>query len=268
MKTKLELYKQYLSNIHRSQVYYNFLRPMAVYLEKENLNFDTLTKDDFTKYFTIKKYSLNSINNLIKACRDFCKYQNTTKHVCFEVKLLEVEHRQRQYMYEDDLQKAIKYLATYNSRIDMQKVEVILYFLLYTGCRKSEILNLKRSKFNFEDNSVLIYEEKLNKEKIIPFPANFADKIKTFFTNKEEKENAFNITLAEINYLFRVISKRLGKHLSPHMLRHGSAKWMLSKGIPLTCLQKILGHTSINTTMIYAESDQKDIERNYREKIG
>jgi site-specific recombinase XerD len=269
MKTKLNFYKQFLENIHRSFAYYNFLRPYFEYLEAEKLDFFALTKDDFTKYFTVKKYQSNSINNLIKASRDFCRYQNITDHVCFQVKLLKPEKRIRQYIHEEDIKKAIKYIATYNDNLNVQKIETVLYFLLYTGCRKSEVLNLKRDKFNFEKNNVQIYEQKLKREKIIPFPSKFAPKLQDYFRSDREQINAFNMTEAQIDDLFgRIMSKYLGKHLSPHMLRHGSAKYLLNKGIELTCLQKILGHSDIKTTMIYAEADEREIEKNYRKSLG
>jgi integrase/recombinase XerD len=269
MKTKLEAYKLYLINIHRALTYYNFLRPFFNYLEKENIDFMTMTKDQLANYFTIRKFSANSINNLIKAGKDFCRYLGLKEHICFEMKQLDVEKKLRNYLTEDDIKKAIKYIATYNGRLDVNKIECVLYFILFTTVRKSEILNLKREKFNFENNTVKIYEKKLKQEKNIPFPVKFSEQLQLYFKSEDENTNAFNITKSQVDYLFRiVIAKYLGKKVSPHMLRHGSAKYLLGQGIPITCLQKIMGHSNITTTLIYAEADEKEIERNYREKVG
>jgi len=116
---------------------------------------------------------------------------------------------------------------------------------------------------------VKIYASKTKEEKIIPFPEKIRDKINQYFQSEPEENNAFNLNKGNLEYLFRaVISKHLGKKLSPHNIRHGSAKYILNRGVPITVLQKLLGHKSIQTTLIYAEADKEEIERNYRQKIG
>lgn len=44
----------------------------------------------------------------------------------------------------------------------------------------------------------------------------------------------------------------LEKHYTPHSLRHSIAVHMLEAGIPLPVIKNFLGHSSIETTMIYA----------------
>ena len=54
MNTQLETYKNYLQNIKKSLVYYNYLCPFFEYLEKNNLDFLTITKDQIAVYFNTK----------------------------------------------------------------------------------------------------------------------------------------------------------------------------------------------------------------------
>lgn len=51
-----------------------------------------------------------------------------------------------------------------------------------------------------------------------------------------------------------------GKRLTPHSLRHTAGQIMYDKGIPLEFIQKTLRHSSMETTLVYA---QKAIDRNY-----
>jgi integrase len=49
----------------------------------------------------------------------------------------------------------------------------------------------------------------------------------------------------------------LSKVLTSYVLRHTAASWMLRKGVPITTISNILGHTSIETTLIYAKLEKQ-----------
>ena len=50
------------------------------------------------------------------------------------------------------------------------------------------------------------------------------------------------------------------KNLTFHMARHTFATMMLTKGVPVESVSKMLGHTSITTTQLYARITNKKIE--------
>ena len=51
------------------------------------------------------------------------------------------------------------------------------------------------------------------------------------------------------------------KHLTFHLARHTFATMSLSKGVPMESVSKMLGHTNIRTTQIYARITNKKIEQ-------
>lgn len=51
------------------------------------------------------------------------------------------------------------------------------------------------------------------------------------------------------------------KRLSYHLARHTFATMSLSKGVPIESVSKMLGHTNIKTTQIYARITNKKIEQ-------
>lgn len=59
------------------------------------------------------------------------------------------------------------------------------------------------------------------------------------------------------------IDKRCSIHLYPHRLRHTFTSMVLENGALLTAVQKILGHSKISTTQVYAKLSQTSIKNEY-----
>lgn len=55
------------------------------------------------------------------------------------------------------------------------------------------------------------------------------------------------------------------KNYSPHCMRHTTAQHMLEAGVPLMVIKSFLGHASVQTTQIYAESSQASVDKHVRE---
>lgn len=268
MKTKLETYKTYLIGMKKSLVYYDILNPFITYLGENNIDFNTITKDQIAHYFTIKEYKARSINLLISAIKDFCKYLNIAEHIIYRMKLVQIEHKEKEVLELEDIKNAIKYLVTYNNRLNIQKMEVILYLMFYTLIRKSELILLKREDIDLVNGEMKICEKKTKRENVVDFPMDLISKMVSYFNSEEEKDNAFNITEAEINYLFRVISKYLDKKVTPHYTRGGGIRYLMEKGIIPQDVQAIAGHKNIKTTLQYGKANREQRKKVFRQRIG
>jgi len=269
MNEALERYKTYLINIKRSLIYHQYMDVFFKYLEEKNLAFETITKEQLAQYFTDKTYSENSINTLLNSCRDYCKFLNIQNHASAEIKQIQTIQKEKEFLDLEEIDKALKYMATYNERLDVDKIKLILYLMFYTAIRKSELILLKRADVDLVNGEIKIYEKKSKKENIIPFPEKLIPMFVAYFNSEpEEKENCFNITQGRIDYLFRfVISKHIGKQVSAHHTRHAGIRYLISK-LPATDVQKIAGHKSILTTLSYAIGNKKTRKESYRKAIG
>ena len=58
------------------------------------------------------------------------------------------------------------------------------------------------------------------------------------------------------------------KNLTYHLARHTFATMILSKGVPIESVSKMLGHTNIRTTQVYARITNKKIEEDMLELAG
>ena len=66
------------------------------------------------------------------------------------------------------------------------------------------------------------------------------------------------------------IAKAAGitKHVTSHVGRHTFATWALSHGVPIEIVSKMLGHTNIETTQIYAKILAKDVDAQFERLDG
>jgi integrase len=134
------------------------------------------------------------------------------------------------------------------SQADTYKPEMvrIIRFALFTGTRRSEIIRARYE--HVQAGSITIYG-KGGKERTIPLVGGAADVVKT---QDIGKIFSYKHTSTVSNY-YREITRAAGVKSRFHDLRHTAATQMLTAGIPLEVVQKILGHTELRTTQIYAK---------------
>lgn len=145
-----------------------------------------------------------------------------------------------------------------------------------TGCRVSEICNLKITEIDWENNWIIIHG-KGDKDRFVPMSNALRKAFKKYLI--ERKKYIFEhhlpitpylmITRAgnilskdEINNTFRKIKDKIhskGARFSSHTFRHTFATLYLKNGGDVFSLQKILGHERLETTKIYVNFNDSDM---------
>jgi integrase len=139
-------------------------------------------------------------------------------------------------------------------------------FLVLTGCRRSEAINLEWNRVNFVDHEIYIpsTNTKNNKPKVITMSKEVEKLLKStdrtshlVFTNRNKRKHQ------NISTIFTYYRKKLGIRdgITLHCLRHTTATYLIRLGYPLPFVSKMLGHSDIRTTMdIYGHLKTKDLE--------
>ncbi|MEP3276977.1 MAG: site-specific integrase [Stappiaceae bacterium] len=110
-------------------------------------------------------------------------------------------------------------------------------FMFLTAARISEALDLRWKDIDFEDNTALIRETKVAKERIAHLPPVLVAAIADIQGDREPDEKVFKYSSRDTaKPQWRKVIKRAGiKYLSYHSCRHGFATSLLHKGIdPIT----------------------------------
>lgn len=160
-------------------------------------------------------------------------------------------------------------------RSDRQRL--INMLMLDCGLRVSETVTLRYEDFNFKNKCLTVRTLKKRGEKpiyrIIPLSdrlyAALADYITAHknvqpsdFLFKGLKENTHLTRYAVNKYLSRTGHRENIKNLHPHALRHSFATQHITSGTPLENIKTMLGHSSYNTTLIYAHIPQQVLKQN------
>jgi len=158
----------------------------------------------------------------------------------------------RDFLSIKELNKLTDYYNKNNFTKLLEK-DILGYFLFacYTGLRYSDLKTF--STDSIIDNSIHLRMHKTGYLVNIPL----SKKAKMFLPSKTcDGSNVFRMYCNKVtNKVLKKIGTELGfnKKLTCHVARHTFATTSISLGIPIEVVSKLLGHTSIRTTQVYAK---------------
>jgi len=174
------------------------------------------------------------------------------RNPCKRVQMPKLNNQVTEYLTANELSRLLEVLDNWPSEMDAGFIK----FLLYTGLRRGELFRLTWKDINFDRQSVTLRDPKGILDQVLPF----SDKA-SFVLHNLPKNNS--------DYIFpgkyggkRVDFKRpwanikkaaeLPSSFRLHGLRHHFASSLVSEGVDLYTVSKLLTHKNTKTTMRYA----------------
>jgi site-specific recombinase XerD len=148
----------------------------------------------------------------------------------------------------------------------------LLLFLYNSGARASEAASLRIGDIDWHARSVRIVG-KGSKERRCPLWANTIEHLRglqrpnnahVFLNRRGEPITRFGIHTMVERYIERLqptTPALRDKRVSPHVIRHSTATHLLQAGVDINTIRAWLGHVSLDTTSIYAETDMATKKR-------
>ena len=140
---------------------------------------------------------------------------------------------------------------------------VVIEIFFATGARVYEISNIRANCVNLNTGLVKIMG-KGGKERYIQVASDEVLKLlkKYYDYNSEEinqsgyffvNSRGSRYTEQSMRLMLKKYAKLAGieRNITPHMFRHSFATYLIEEGVDVSCVQQILGHSSIKTTQIY-----------------
>ena len=217
----------------------------------------------------ISDRSLDKYRQILSSFFEWCVNEEyISKNPCKNIKEIKYEVEPRHSLTRYQLEQVRRACETPR---DLAVVDI----LYSTGCRVAELVNMKLSDINTKDNSVQIIG-KGKKHNIVYLNEKAQISLSDYMAvRKGDSEYIFlserapykQISTRTVELLFSRIGEALNVKLTPHILRHTSATLALQSGMPITQVQKMLGHANVNTTQIYAETSQEEIASSHKKYV-
>lgn len=166
-----------------------------------------------------------------------------------------------------DLQGKRKYLTPIERKAFIRAAErmpvsvrTFLLTLAFTGARISEVLSLTRAQIDRNDGVVILECLKKRRQGIfraVPIPNTLLDELDIIASARGAEDRLWpwcRTTAWQHVKACMLAAGVSGSHASPKALRHGFAVGALNANVPLTMVQKWLGHSRLTTTAIYANA--------------
>ena len=153
----------------------------------------------------------------------------------------------------------------------------IIDLLYSTGIRIGELVRLNIDDIDFEERECIVFG-KGDKERRVYFDAKTKIHLMGYINSRSDENPALFVTLdAPYDRLkisgVEIRLRRLGRELNinkvhPHKFRRTMATRAIDKGMPIEQVQRLLGHSQIDTTMHYAIVNQTNVKVSHRKFIA
>ncbi len=250
------------------------LKKMCLYLEKQGINdINAITTENLNGYVLfLESTGLKpaTVSRSVASMKAFFHYEEKVQRVAadpaLELKAPKVEKKVPAVLNEEETGRLLA-----QPKEDTPKGlrdKAMLELLYATGIRVSELVSLKVSDVDFENNCITCTET--HKVREVPLDKTAGNYLEKYLKDarpslaKEESEWLFpncsgqGMSRQGFWKLIKAYGKKAGikPEITPHMLRHSFAAHLVDNGADLKVVQEILGHSDISTTQIYAQLGQ------------
>lgn len=170
----------------------------------------------------------------------------------------------RKYFRKDEVDRIISSCQEQGKR----EFALVVDFLWKTGVRASELISIRSKDVDSYAKTVRVITPKKSRrkargrkplvrsERMIPLPDDLLNRLNTYRIEKSHEEDDFIFPFTRSTIFRKVraacaLASFNGGRSHPHTFRHSYAVYLFRNGIPVTAVQKLLGHANIENPAIW-----------------
>ncbi len=232
---------------------------------------------DFLDYLEIDcQLSVSTRNLRLASIKSFFSYLNYRSSIYIpsselikHIKMKKKIHSRMEWLSPESINTILEKIGLENSRMKHYNITL---FLIDTGVRVQELLDVKMSDIQFSSTSKVYIKGKGGKVRMIPLTTRLKNSLLKYishynisgdqylFANKYNRQ----MTRSGITYIVKKyvsIASSENPEIQPklvscHTYRHSKAMQLLNAGVDLISIRDILGHENLSTTEIYLKEDE------------
>ena len=276
---------EYLENIKKYNNnniinYEEDLNKFKYFLNIKNKKENKLEYKDVLEFISYLKenHCSSSINRILSSLRSYYNYLIKEKKVNNNpfklVSGIKKEKKLPEYFKYNEYVELVNSIDT-TTNLGIRN-KCIFEVLLATGCRCSELVNIKLSDMDLKSQEIKVLG-KGKKYRIVYLGSYAIDSINDYLSIRNEllkhKQNEYlflnhlgdKITTRGIRDIIDkiILKNSLNLKITPHTFRHSFATMLLNEGCDLKSVQELLGHASLSTTSIYTHVSNEELRRVY-----
>jgi|SRR3989344_5190506 len=237
--------------------YLDFNQRLLDYTKKSP---QTITDYEVKSFMVEKMYNKSSSSNILfLAAIRFAYTTILHKDPTQNIKRPKNQKRLPVVLSRQEVQRLFNATITKKSRL-------IIELLYSSGLRVSEIVKLKKTDLNIDENTGWVREGKGQKDRMFIISQKLAKRLATYATKNKNWNFLFakekSLTPRNIQKIVQKATQKaqITKSIHPHTLRHSFATHLLDSGVDIRKIQFLLGHASIATTQVYTHISQEQIK--------
>lgn len=249
--TTITVLQEFRPGLDFKDITYTFLKDFEVYLRGKGNGINTVAKH-LRQLRTLVNEAINQ-GYIHADAYPFRKYK------------IKQEKGRHEFLTPDELKKLE------NLEINDRKLRHVLdafLFCCYVGLRFSDFCQLIPANFIRVNGKKWLHFKsvKTGIELRLPLHLLFEGKALSIMDKYDITEFANLGSNSETNKVLAVITgmARIKKHVTYHTARHTCATLLIHQGVPITTVQRLLGHTSVKTTEVYSEILSSTIVRDLK----
>jgi integrase len=240
-------------------------------LDLDKINYETGYR--IIKYLKSSRNMNNdTINRVLRLLKRIFLYHEISSPF-LKFKLLSLNTNNFKRLYHDDLKLIIDYVKVMNFSKNSLVYRTMIYLLLDSGLRITELLNIKINNIDLssERYKILIENTKTGKQRYAPFSEFSADSIRELINIDPNRKYLFmnllkdrQLNKNDVKLFYKRLSEKLGiERIHSHRFRKTFASILVENGMSIDVLQKLIGHSRITTTMLYVQYNETRALKEY-----